>query len=143
MGFKMFKTYNEGSEDEVYDSPEENDEENDFYYLKRKEDQIAEFIMENYIEISYQVISKFSWLQMAEFKLEWSICFGTKGIIKNKTTYFRFFQKYWDNWSENSFNCLYPYQNQFTQDLGYLTMKEQEYIKNIRYLNVQMVFPAI
>jgi hypothetical protein len=56
MGIKKFKAYT-GDTDEDYDSESGNDEENDFYYLKRKEDEIAEFIYKNYIQFRDEVTS--------------------------------------------------------------------------------------
>lgn len=38
---------------------------------------------------------------------------------------------------------MYPHTNIFTQDVGYLTMKEEDFIKDVKYLNVNMVFPSI
>lgn len=83
---------------------------------------------------------------MAEFKLEWVMELEKAGkkFDKTKIPYFRLFQRDWDNWWVNSIpNCLYPLKNIFTQDVGYMKIKEEHYIKDINYLNVQMVMPAI
>jgi len=55
MNVKEPKKYNNDSDPELYDSPDEDDDVNDFYYLKRKEDRLAELIMNNYQELSNQV----------------------------------------------------------------------------------------
>ncbi|CAI2368219.1 unnamed protein product [Moneuplotes crassus] len=141
MGYKKSKKQNQDSEEEPYDSPDEDDEVNDFYYLKRKEDFIAELIMKNYTELS-TLVNLYNPLDGC-IKLEWIIPVCKKGITKNKTHLFRLFQRNCDNCQEEDLPCLYPIQNTFTQDLGYLTIKEEMLMEEIQYLNIKMVFPSI
>jgi hypothetical protein len=55
MGFKKLKEYDDDEDESGYASPkEENDE--DFYLLKRKEDRISYMIMKNFTEFSVLVI---------------------------------------------------------------------------------------